>query len=364
LKRVQYLHIRSTPRRLARRECGRFRRIFGGGVSTAAYQAEGGWNEDGKGESVWDHFTHTPSMIKGAATGDITCDTYHRYADDLRLMKHLNVQSYRFSISWPRVRPTGRGPINQKGLDYYNRLTDAVLAQGTRPVCTLFHWDLPQELSASAWRSRETVKLFGEYVEVVSRTLGDRIKTWAILNEPAVFARGAYGLPLAAPEKSSFEASLQSQHGANLATGEAFRALKAAHGDAMVGNALSMSPVEPLTDSAEDKAAAARFHAWLNLWFLEPSLRGRYPNAFVGDQPLAAMDFRTGDDGREPGFGHGFATPKRTADGSVCSSRHRRCVNSVDKVVPVLTYRLHSRCAQSSLPHRAAIREAQTHFFR
>jgi beta-glucosidase len=194
------------------------------------------------------------------------------------------------------VRPTGRGPVNQKGLDYYNHLTDAILAQGIRPVCTLFHWDLPQELAGSAWRSRETVKLFGEYVEIVARALGDRIKTWAILNEPAVFARGAYGLPLDAPEKTSFEASLQSQHGANLATGEGFRALKAAHADAMAGNALSMSPMYPMTDSAEDKAAAARFHAWQNLWFLEPSLHGRYPDAFVGDQPLAAMDFRPGDE--------------------------------------------------------------------
>ena len=276
----------------------RFPKDFWWGVSTAAYQVEGAWNDDGKGESVWDHFAHTPSMIKGAATGDVACDTYHRYADDLRLMKQMNVQSYRFSISWPRVRPSGRGPVNQKGLDYYNRLTDAILAQGIRPVCTLFHWDLPQQLSSSAWRSRETVKLFGEYVEIVAKALGDRIKTWAILNEPAVFARGAYGLPLDAPEKTSFAAALQSQHGANLATGEAFRALKAAHSDAMVGNALSMSPIDPETESAEDKAAAARYHAWQNLWFLEPTLRGRYPDALIGEQPLEEMGFRPGDEAK------------------------------------------------------------------
>lgn len=277
---------------------GRFPKDFWWGVSTAAYQVEGAWNEDGKGESVWDHFTHTPSMIKGAATGDVACDTYHRYADDLRLMKQMNVQSYRFSVSWPRVRPSGRGPVNQKGLDYYNRLTDAILAQGMRPVCTLFHWDLPQELSSSAWCSRETVKLFGEYVEIVAKALGDRIKTWAILNEPHVFARDAYGLPLDAPEKTSFTASLQSQHGANLATGEAFRALKAVRGDAIVGNALSMSPTDAQTDSADDKAAAARYHAWRNLWFLEPALRGRYPDAFVGEQPLEEMGFQPGDEAK------------------------------------------------------------------
>ena len=194
-------------------------------MSTSAYQVEGAWNEDGKGESVWDHFAHTPSMIKGGDTGDVACDMYHRYAAELQLMKQMNVRSYRFSVSWPRVRPTGRGAFNQKGLDYYSRLTDAILAQGIRPVCTLFHWDLPQALADPAWRSRETVKLFGEYAAKAGDVLGDRIKTWAILNEPAVFARGAYGLPLDSPEKTSFAAALKSQHGANLATGEAFRAL-------------------------------------------------------------------------------------------------------------------------------------------
>ncbi len=269
-----------------------------GAASTSAYQVEGAWNEDGKGESVWDHFAHTPSMIKGGDTGDVACDVYHRYAAELQLMKQMNVRSYRFSVSWSRVRPTGRGAFNQKGLDYYSRLTDAILAQGIRPVCTLFHWDLPQALADPAWRSRETVKLFGEYAAKAGDVLGDRIKTWAILNEPAVFARGAYGLPLDSPEKTSFAAALKSQHGANLATGEAFRALKAAHGDASVGNALSMSPADPATASAEDHAAAERYHAWQNQWFLEPSLSGRYPEAFVGGQPLDEMGFELGDEER------------------------------------------------------------------
>jgi beta-glucosidase len=138
--------------------------------------------------------------------------------------------------------------------------------------------------------------LFGEYVEKVAQRLGDRIKVWAILNEPVVFARGAYGLPLNAPEKTSFAAAIRSQHGANLATGEAFRALKAAHGDASVGNALSMSPIDPATDSKEDRAAAERYHAWLNTWFLEPSIHGRYPDAFVGGPPLEEMGFQAGDE--------------------------------------------------------------------
>lgn len=274
----------------------RFPREFWWGVATAAYQVEGAWNAGGKGESVWDHFTHTPSMIKCGMTGDVACDSYHRYEQDAAMMESLGVRSYRFSVSWPRVRPGGRGAFNPEGLAYYDKLVDVICRQGIRPVCTLFHWDLPQELAGQAWRSRETVSLFGEYAAKVAQVLGDRVQVWAVLNEPAVFARGAYGLPLDAPEKTSFTEALKSQHGANLATGEAFRAVKAERSAAQVGNALSMSPIGPATPSDEDKAAAERYHAWLNQWFLEPSLHGRYPDAFVGGAPLDEMGFRPGDE--------------------------------------------------------------------
>lgn len=273
-----------------------FPKNFWWGAATSAYQVEGAWNLDGKGESVWDHFTHTPSMIRGAGTGDVACDMYHRYESDLHMARDLNIRSYRFSISWPRVRPDGRTVWNEKGITYYDKLTDAILANGLRPVCTLFHWDLPQALADPAWRSRTTVKLFGEYAQQIAKRLGDRIKVWAILNEPAVFARGAYGLPLDAPEKTSFGASIRSQHGANLATGEAFRALKAERGDAQVGNALSMSPIDAASSSVDDRAAAARYHAWQNEWFLTPALRGHYPPAFVGELPLDEMGFEPGDE--------------------------------------------------------------------
>ena len=197
-----------------------FPKDFWWGVSTAAYQVEGAWNEDGKGESVWDRFTHNPSMIKAAATGDVACDTYHRYVADLRLMKALNIRSYRFSVSWPRVLPLGSGTNNQKGLDYYNRLTDGILEQGIRPICTLFHWDLPQAMyERDAWRSPDTVRHFVDYVQIVTKSIGDRIKTWAVFNEAAVFARGGYGYPLNAPEKRSFQESLRAQHAVNLALG-------------------------------------------------------------------------------------------------------------------------------------------------
>jgi beta-glucosidase len=276
-----------------------FPKDFHWGVSTAAYQVEGAWNEDGKGESVWDHFTHTPSMIRGGGTGDVACDTYHRYREDLLLMKSLNVQSYRFSSSWPRVIPGGSGEISAKGLDYYDRLTDAILEQGIRPVCTLYHWDLPQALYAQgAWRSPETVKAFVRYVEIVLKKLGDRVQTWCVFNEPTVFARGAYGYPLDAPEKRSFTEALRAQHNVNLAFGDSVRAIKALHPTAQVGSALAMNPTDPATDTDADRAACKRYEAWQNLWFLEPAMTGHYPAAFVGDIPLEAMGFKPGDEVR------------------------------------------------------------------
>ena len=269
------------------------------GVATAAYQVEGAWKEDGKGESVWDRFTHTPSMIKAAATGDIACDAYHRYAEDVQLMQQLGVRSYRFSVAWPRVKPLGTGATNTKGLDYYDRLTDTVLAAGIRPVCTLYHWDLPQAMyERGAWRSPEVVAAFVDYVQTVVRKLGDRIKRWAVFNEPTVFARGAYGYPLDAPEKVSFTEALRAQHNVNLALGDSVRAIRALHTDASVGSALAMSPGDPVSASEEDRGAAARWHAWGNLWFLEPAMAGKYPDAFIGEPPLEEMGYKAGDEKR------------------------------------------------------------------
>ena len=276
-----------------------FPKDFWWGVATAAYQVEGAWNEDGKGESVWDRFTHTPSMIKAAATGDIACDAYHRYAGDLELMHQLGIRSYRFSVAWPRVKPAGSGATNQKGLDYYDRLTDSILRAGIRPVCTLFHWDLPQAMfEMGAWRSPEVIHAFVDYVQTVVRKLGDRIKVWAVFNEATVFARGAYGYPLDAPEKTSFTEALRAQHGVNLALGDSVRAIRALHADASVGTALAMSPGDAASKAANDRDAAARWHAWGNLWFVEPAMRGEYPNAFVGGVPLKEMGFKPGDEAR------------------------------------------------------------------
>jgi Glycosyl hydrolase family 1 len=276
-----------------------FPKNFLWGSATASYQVEGGWNLDGKGESIWDRFSHTQGHVKGGWTGDIACDDYHRYPEDIAIMKQMNLRSYRYSIAWPRIQPSGQGPSNAKGIDYYKRLTDAVLAAGIRPLVTLYHWDLPQALEdKGGWPNRDTAGRFAEYVDLVTRALGDRIQTWAIFNEPWVFTYLGYGQLQHAPGRDNFDLFLKAAHTVNLAQGDAFRAIKAVSPQSKVGSAFSMSPVAPLTPSAEDAAAASRFDAFNNVWFLETALRGHYPEAFVHGTPLEAMGFQNGDDKR------------------------------------------------------------------
>ena len=259
-----------------------FPKNFLWGTATSAYQIEGAWKEDGKGESIWDRFTHTPGKIKGGDTGDVACDHYHRYLSDVSLIQQLGLNSYRYSISWPRIQPNGTGKPNQKGLDFYKRLTDALLKINVRPLVTLYHWDLPQALEdAGGWPSRDTAQRFADYVQVISQALGDRISDWILLNEAAAFTSLGYLNGAHAPGRKSSRDFLKASHVANLAQGEGFRALKAIRPKARVGSAFSMSPCEPATDSAEDIAAAERAHGMVNLWFLEPALRGRYPDVLA-----------------------------------------------------------------------------------
>jgi beta-glucosidase len=269
------------------------------GSATASYQVEGAWNMDGKGESIWDRFSHAPGNVKGGWTGDVTCDDYNRYPEDIAIMKQMNLRSYRYSIAWPRIQPSGQGSLNQKGIDYYKRLTDTVLAAGMRPLVTLFHWDLPQSLEdQGGWPNRDTAARFADYVEIVVKALGDRISTWAIFNEPWVFTYVGYAEGRHAPGKTDFNLFLKSAHTVNLAQGDAFRAIKAIAPKSKIGSAFSMSPAAPLTSSPEDAAAAKRFDAFNNVWFLETALRGRYPEAFVHGTPLDAMGFQSGDEKR------------------------------------------------------------------
>jgi beta-glucosidase len=267
------------------------------GSATASYQVEGAWKEDGKGESIWDRFSHTHSKIKGAATADVACDTYHRFAADIAMMKDLGLTSYRFSVAWPRIQPTGKGSPNAKGLDYYSRLTDTLLQAGIRPLATLYHWDLPQVLEdQGGWLRRETSDDFAEYCGIVAKSLGDRIDHWALFNEAWCVSFLGYFTGMHAPGKTDFGSYLRASHTLNLAQGKGFRAMKAILPKAQVGSAFCMSPGEPASVKPEDLAAAARYHAHFNTWFVEPALYGRYPKAFVAETPYATMGFKSGDE--------------------------------------------------------------------
>ncbi|TMG00687.1 MAG: glycosyl hydrolase family protein, partial [Chloroflexi bacterium] len=173
---------------------------FSWGTATASYQVEGAWDEDGKGESIWDRFSHEPGRIMNGDTGDVACDQYHRYKEDVALMKELGLRGYRFSISWPRIFPEGKGKMNQAGLDYYNRLVDELLANGIRPFPTLYHWDLPQALQdEGGWANRDIIGHFTTYAETCIKSLGDRVKHWMVFNEPWVFTFLGYIAGIHAP---------------------------------------------------------------------------------------------------------------------------------------------------------------------
>ncbi len=259
----------------------RFPKDFWWGASTSAYQIEGAWNEEGKGESIWDRFAHTPGKIKNGDAADVACDSYHRYREDIELAKTLNLKSYRFSISWPRIHPDGSNKANPKGLAFYSRLVDALLVAKIRPLVTLYHWDLPEALeNAGGWTNRDTAARFADYVDSVTRSLGDRVSDWCLFNEPAAFTSKGYLDGVHAPGRKSIHDFLRATHTVNLAQGAGFAALKAVRPGARVGSAFSMSPCEPLSNSPEDKAAAERLHAITNLWFLETALKGKYPDAF------------------------------------------------------------------------------------
>lgn len=268
------------------------------GAATAAYQVEGAWQADGKGESIWDRFAHTPGRIVNDENGDVACDSYHRYPEDIALLKQLNLKSYRFSVSWPRVQPTGRGAVNAKGLDYYQRLVDATLAAGIRPLVTLYHWDLPQALEdAGGWPQRDTAARFAEYAEAVARALGDRVTHWIVFNEPKTFSSVGYWYGAHAPGRKEPLAFVRATHVINLAQGEAVRAIKAVSAASQVGSAFDVAPMYPATPAPEDVAAAERWHRFQNLWFLYPALHGRYPEgALPADRQAELLGFRAGDE--------------------------------------------------------------------
>ncbi|HUB30496.1 MAG TPA: family 1 glycosylhydrolase [Terracidiphilus sp.] len=267
------------------------------GTATAAYQVEGAWNEDGKGESIWDKFTHTVGKVKGGTTGDVACDQYHLYAQDFALAKRLNQKSYRFSISWPRIQPSGTGAPNMRGIDHYSRFIDALLSNGLRPFCTIYHWDLPQGLEdRGGWPNRDLAGYYADYAGILAKHFGDRITIWAPFNMPWTVAYMGYGVGIFPPCRANFDDFLKAAHTIALAQSQALRSIKAASSKATVGSAYGMCPAYPKTDSEADRAAAARYHAMNNVFFLEAAMKGQYPKAFVGEPPLEKMGFKPGDE--------------------------------------------------------------------
>lgn len=278
-------------------DSARFPDGFLWGLASAAYQVEGAWDADGKGESNWDRFAHTVGKIKGGATADVSCDDYHRYKEDIAILKRLNQKSYRFSTSWARIQPAGTGPVNQKGIDHYSRVTDAILEADLRPFCTIYHWDLPQALEErGGWPNRDLAGYYADYAGILAKHLGDRVTVWAPFNMPWTFTYYGYGIGVFPPCTANFVQFLKAAHTVNLAQGQAFRAIKASSSKATVGSAYGMAPAYPKTDSEADRAAAARYHAMNNIYFLNTAMRGEYPKAFVGETPYAAMGFQAGDD--------------------------------------------------------------------
>jgi len=268
------------------------------GAATASYQIEGAVREDGRGPSIWDTFSHTPGKVLGGDTGDVACDHYHRMEEDVALLAELGVDSYRFSIAWPRIQPTGRGTPNQAGLDFYSRLVDALLEAGIAPYVTLYHWDLPQALQdAGGWPARDTAYRFADYAAIVGRALSDRVPQWATLNEPWCVAMLGHASGEHAPGVRSPRAAVAAAHHLNLAHGLGVQALRAETA-ARLGIVFNIAQVYPATDSDADLRACTTVQATSNWLYADPVLRGRYDDAtteamrgitdwtFVGDGDL------------------------------------------------------------------------------
>jgi beta-glucosidase len=271
----------------------RFPAGFVFGTATASYQIEGAVTEDGRGPSVWDTFSHTAGTIRDGDTGDVACDSYHRYGEDVALMAGLGVAAYRFSVSWSRVLPTGAGPVNQVGLDYYRRLVDALREAGIEPAATLFHWDLPQALQdAGGWLARDTAARFADYATVLADALGDRVGRWITLNEPVVVTWNGHIEGSHAPGLKLGLDAFPVAHHQLLGHGLAVAALRAATPGVPVGITNNYGPCHPATDSAEDVAAAAFRDALHNHLYTDPVLLGRYPELLL---PLTGDTVRDGD---------------------------------------------------------------------
>jgi beta-glucosidase len=259
-----------------------FGKDFIWGTATASYQIEGAWNVDGKGESIWDHFTHNTKKIHNRDTGDVACDFYHRYPQDIELMRQLNFKASRFSIGWPRILPDGTGQVNQKGIDFYNRVIDKCLETGVDPWVTCYHWDLPQKLQEKGgWENRDILGWFEEFVTLCAKNFGDRVKNWMVFNEPASFVTIGHLLGIHAPGKFGFGHFIPALHHANLCHGIGGRVLKDLVPDSNVGTCHSCSPIHAHKDKNRHHEVVARADAMFNRIYIEPTLGLGYPTDVV-----------------------------------------------------------------------------------
>ena len=254
------------------------------GAATASYQIEGSWDKHGKGESIWDRFSHTPGKVDNGDTGDIANDHYRRWKKDIRLMKQIGLQAYRLSVGWPRILPKGRGKVNQKGLDFYNKLVDGLLAVGIKPFVTLYHWDLPQALEdEGGWPERATAEAFVEYTDVISRALGDRVKDWITFNEPACSAWLGYDSGEHAPGVRDLPKAIRASHYLLLAHGWAVPVLRRNSLNAEVGITLNSNWMVAASNSAMDLEALRQGEGKWVRWFSDPVYGRGYPSDIVAD---------------------------------------------------------------------------------
>lgn len=251
---------------------------FAWGVAAAAYQTEGAWNKDGKGVSTWDHFSRKSGKIAGGETADVACDFYHRYEEDIELIRSMNFNVFRFSLSWSRILPSGTGEINRAGLDFYHRVIDKSLKAGLEPWITIYHWDLPYALEAQGgWTNRKIVEWFSEFVHLVTTEYGNKVKTWMVINEQFSFTAGGYLAGFLAPGRHSINGFLKAVHHSVLCNAEGGRIIRNNVPDAKVGTTFFTAHIEPSNHEAKNIAAAGRIDAGINRLFIEPSLGMGYP---------------------------------------------------------------------------------------
>jgi beta-glucosidase len=253
---------------------------FAWGAATAAYQIEGAYDEDGRGESIWDRFSHTPGRVLNGDTGDVACDHYHRYREDVALMKQLGLKAYRFSVSWPRVVPRGRGAANPAGLDFYDRLVDELLEANIQPFLTLYHWDLPQALQdQGGWGNRDTCGYFADYAALMARRLADRVSYWTTFNEPWVSAYVGNYQGRHAPGLTDWKLTMRVTHHLLVAHGLATQSIRTVAPKANLGIVLDFAPPEPANDTEENRDAVETMWQKGGAVFLDPLFRGHYPAA-------------------------------------------------------------------------------------